>query len=880
MSYSKFFTEAAKLAPHSWQTELATETSCQDRLLRVPTGFGKTLGVLGAWLYNRVSLGNDAWPRRLVWCLPMRVLVEQTEHETRQVLERLGLMWDNRDRHQNKVGVHQLMGGVDPGDWHIQPEHCAVLIGTQDMLLSRALNRGYGSQRARWPVDFGLLNQDCLWVMDEVQLMDVGLATSGQLQAFRSTRAESGQLSRPTRTWWMSATLQRNWLAKSPETAPLARALPQTSIAAPDRKGHLWDDVRKPLSIEQAKDDASIAKLAAQAHIDGGQGEAGPTLVVVNRVDAAVNVYNLLKKDKRLQETDLRLIHSRFRPHDRKNWRTAFLNRQACGPGMNRIIVATQVVEAGVDMSASVLLTELAPWSSLVQRFGRAARWGGKAQVLVLNRQAKDDKAAAPYEKTELDAALSALGSLEDVAPLALERFEEEHPELLASLYPYAPKHLLLSHELDDLFDTTADLSGADIDISRFIRSGEERDVQVFWLPVPPRERPDKKVRPQREALCNVPFLKAREWLCDKGSQLRPDLRKRVWVWDWLDGEWNVLEARDIYPGQTILVDSALGGYDPELGFRPSFKAEVPLVEEAMPSLEELADATESNEQLSVLDGDKPVVWQTIAVHGAQVGQEAAQLAALLCPNLTRLFDLAGRWHDLGKAHEAFQNSIEHESRPERSDLAKAPRDAWPIKKLYAMNGGPRKGFRHELASTLGLFGVLRRHMPSHPALLGPWREVLPLLGANDQADRQSTPSTLENEVLSLSAEEFDLLAYLVCSHHGKVRLTWHASPADQKSNDVVARIRGVREGDHLPAVMLATANGDYVGLPETELSLSPAAIGLSSQTGRSWTDRTLGLVQRHSAFQLGYLEALLRAADIRASKSPIVDVLISQGGT
>ena len=56
---------------------------------------------------------------------------------------------------------------------------------TQDMPLSRALNRGYASGRARWPMKYTLVTQDCLWVMDEVQLMDVGLATSVQLQAFR-----------------------------------------------------------------------------------------------------------------------------------------------------------------------------------------------------------------------------------------------------------------------------------------------------------------------------------------------------------------------------------------------------------------------------------------------------------------------------------------------------------------------------------------------------------------------------------------------------------------------------------------------------------------------------------------------------------------------
>lgn len=141
--FSNYFERSAGFSPRSWQRELAEQNHCEDRLLRVPTGFGKTLGVLGAWLYRRVELNDDAWPRRLVWCLPMRVLVEQTENEVRQVLDRLGVLWCGSGSHEGKVGVHLLMGGADSGDWHLHPEHPAVLIGTQDMLLSRALNRGY-----------------------------------------------------------------------------------------------------------------------------------------------------------------------------------------------------------------------------------------------------------------------------------------------------------------------------------------------------------------------------------------------------------------------------------------------------------------------------------------------------------------------------------------------------------------------------------------------------------------------------------------------------------------------------------------------------------------------------------------------------------------
>ena len=66
------------------------------------------------------------------------------------------------------------MGGDDETAWDLYPERDAILIGTQDMLLSRALNRGYAMSRSRWPLPFALLNNDCLWVLEEVRLMDVG----------------------------------------------------------------------------------------------------------------------------------------------------------------------------------------------------------------------------------------------------------------------------------------------------------------------------------------------------------------------------------------------------------------------------------------------------------------------------------------------------------------------------------------------------------------------------------------------------------------------------------------------------------------------------------------------------------------------------------
>jgi len=220
MSYADFFRRATRteeqpdgLKPFPYQCRLAEKP--WPELLDVPTGMGKTAAVALAWLWKRGwreggrEAGPDAeTPRRLVVCLPMRVLVEQTERNAGRWLENLAVAGIPGE---NKVSVHLLMGGSEDAKkatWADHPEEDAILIGTQDVLLSRALMRGYGMSRYQWPVHFAWLHNDALWVFDEVQLMGPGLKTSAQLEAFRQTIG----LSSRSRSLWVSATLKRDWL--------------------------------------------------------------------------------------------------------------------------------------------------------------------------------------------------------------------------------------------------------------------------------------------------------------------------------------------------------------------------------------------------------------------------------------------------------------------------------------------------------------------------------------------------------------------------------------------------------------------------------------------------------------------------------------------
>lgn len=821
----------------------------------------------------------------------MRILVEQTDAVVRDALGRLALLWDGSADHASKVGVHLLMGGADPGgDWNLFPEECAVLIGTQDMLLSRALNRGYASGRARWPLEFGLLSHDALWVMDEVQLMDVGLATSAQLQAYHDHDAGKGI--RPRHTWWMSATLQPAWLKSVDTECRHDDWGRDPSIVPPDQRDLGLGAIHKTLSLTSiaANEAKDFAQRAFDEHRKLADGEHGRvTLVVCNTVDRACATFDALRALAPAQQVEL--VHSRFRPVERVAWRQSFLSRGACIAGVDLIIVATQVVEAGVDISAGCVVTELAPWPSLVQRFGRCARYGGSGVCVVVDR-GHDETTAPPYSAGELEAAWKALGSSVnrggDVGIARLEAFEEGlDDEARRTLYPYEPRHLLLRREFDELFDTTPDLTGADLDISRFIRTGDERDLQVFWLSIPKpskgarRPEPPRRPRPRREELCAVPFLRARDWLCGKETKAnrKPKLRgsMRAWVWDWLDGAWVVAERSMLTPGRVVCVAADCGGYLTERGFAPASEKPVPLV--SLPPLspeteaQNQADESEGADDLSAAD------WKTIACHVAEVAGMAGGIATVtkLPAALREVLVLAGRWHDLGKAHPAFQGAIRLGDRPDRQDLAKAPADAWqkPWGNYRTADDQDRRpGLRHELASALSLFAVLRRYQPRHPALLGPWVEALQLTGHTLPSDPfDLTPTPCEREVLACSANDFDLLAYLVACHHGKVRVALHAAPKDQDYRDQGdgrgLPIRGVREGDVLPSVVLDVSAPP---LPALTLTLEPASLGLSAQTGRSWRERTLDLVDRFGPGALAWLEALLRAADCRASRLTTVD--------
>lgn len=293
--------------------------------------------------------------------------------------------------------VALVMGGAADREWAETPERPAIIVGTQDMLLSRALMRGYGMSRYRWPVEFAFLHTDALWVFDEVQLMGAGRATSAQLEAFRRLPALAPRLR--SRTLWVSATLSPDWLATvdfAPHRASLVLLKLDAAPAASDtahavvqkRVGAVKALTRAEtvLSAENSKAKAAAYAQELAAEIRAAHGPGTSTLVILNRVDRAQAVYGVLRAGAATDSPALLLIHSRFRQEERMAHGRALKEETAVTQG--RIVIATQAIEAGVDITSATLFTELAPLPSLIQRCSRQLQpvWRGSGRAGALDR--------------------------------------------------------------------------------------------------------------------------------------------------------------------------------------------------------------------------------------------------------------------------------------------------------------------------------------------------------------------------------------------------------------------------------------------------------------------------------------------------------------
>jgi CRISPR-associated endonuclease/helicase Cas3 len=314
-SFEEFFLAATGRVPQDYQRRLAEDGMPES--LTVP-GAGRT-GVVLAWLWRRLHWPADQVPRRLVYVLPQGSLVEPVAAEVARWLTGLGL--------QEQVALLPSVSSVR--QWRRDMHGPAIVIGTPDIVVSKALNRGFGVGAIIQPIDFALVTNGAQWVFDEVSMCPRSAATLRRLVSLAAATGTAEPLA----------------------VSFLSSAEPADGLVAA-RLGAGPGDY------------PAIAAAAAELHRPGTR-----TLIVLNSVRAAQRVRAALAGGP----VDCVLVHAEFRGRERR----AIADRVAGPVGAGgQIVVATPVVEAGLPVFAELVISEGGPGTNLKLRAGRCEPGG------------------------------------------------------------------------------------------------------------------------------------------------------------------------------------------------------------------------------------------------------------------------------------------------------------------------------------------------------------------------------------------------------------------------------------------------------------------------------------------------------------------------
>ncbi len=379
-SFEEFFRGVTGHEPYAYQLRVA-EQLFQGRnvVLRAPTGSGKTWSVIAPFLFS-------AWqkrPARLIYALPLRTLAQGVYADACDAASRLELpvqaQTDQRGLETSAPYV-TLQTGEQPDDRFF--DRGRIIVTTYDQLLSGLLGGPYGLSDRLHNINAAAA-VGALVVFDEFHLMEprrAFLTATALLHLFRGL----------CQSVWMTAT------ATQPLQEMLRDALSTVCIPGTDTEAEaLFYSLP---SVERISRDVLVETeaLSAESVLKCHEGR---TLVLLNTVGRAQAMYEELQGRVAADGngTPLILLHSRFFKGDRRakeEMLRAYFGKLAKGPA---ILVATQVVEAGLDISCEHLHTEICPMNALVQRAGRCARFAGEAGTVHVYHLPPEERAWLPY---------------------------------------------------------------------------------------------------------------------------------------------------------------------------------------------------------------------------------------------------------------------------------------------------------------------------------------------------------------------------------------------------------------------------------------------------------------------------------------------------
>lgn len=589
--------------PFPWQRALYEDWFINHRFPNtcdIPTGLGKT-STIAVWLlalvHHTLRGTIPDFPRRLVYVVNRRTVVDQATRETQRIRTALIERSDLKPAADalrslaagptdSPLAISTLRGQfADNAEWRDDPSRPAVIVGTVDMIGSRLLFSGYGRGFKSRPLHAGFLGQDTLLVHDEAHLES----------AFQEliTAIESEQRRKEFRRFTvmaLTATSRGEDKQFGLSDADRAHAVVQKRINA--KKSVAFH------RVDDEKDTADqVAKLTLK-HEDSGRA----ILVFLRKLEDVHKVASKLPQERLRTLTGTMRGLERDRLAKKDSIFARFMPEPEVTPEQGTVyLVSTSAGEVGVDISADDLVCDLTPFDSMAQRFGRVNRYGdGDARIDIVYpafgnvSPSGTNKTSANVKAGGKSQPLSQIAEVRERTLSLLQRLPTRHdqrydasPSTLNAL-PIADRHAaftpppVILHASNILFDAWAltsirsKLPGRPpvTDWLHGIAEWELPQTYIAWREEVRYITAELRKRYEPEDLLEDYPLKPHELLRDRSDRVLKHLKKRaetgaalpVWVID-RAGSVNVTTmgaiaeaAQEVLNGSTVLLPPEAGG--------------------------------------------------------------------------------------------------------------------------------------------------------------------------------------------------------------------------------------------------------------------------------------------------------------------------------
>ena len=344
-----------------WQYRVLQESKNKNIILVGSTGIGKSEF---AFLWGA--------GQKLIITLPMRTMGDQLYKRAKNIFgENVGLLHStseftikgSKDDEKKDVNVDSIKENS---------KHLAypVLVATGDQIFTVALKyAGYETLLSTLSYSYT--------VIDEVQAYDP-IASAIIVKTIEDINKMGGKF------LLMTATLPGYIKREIKDRVKGVGSVEEGSNVKEFYRYHNTDDeeiCKHKIYLEET-DSQEISGFIEYVKEKIKSNEGKSVLIIANTVNNAQEVFRKLKEEykEKYEENALLLLHSRFKIEDKDNIVKAIT--QEDNKKKPDILITTQIVEASVDIDYDILITEVAPLESLIQRMGRVFR----------NRQNYDEK--------------------------------------------------------------------------------------------------------------------------------------------------------------------------------------------------------------------------------------------------------------------------------------------------------------------------------------------------------------------------------------------------------------------------------------------------------------------------------------------------------